>query len=104
MTQPPSAGDAPRPHGEPAEPQLPAVSAKPAEVIKRTDGTQFAAAPAAADLEALEHRLEARIAAIARREFRDPNAGLPDDEVLDRLNTRHPEVNFPERLMRRLEN
>lgn len=47
--------------------------------------------------------LESRMLKIIRRETGDPYAGLPADDVLMRLDSRFPEVHFPERMMDRLE-
>ncbi|MDQ1699957.1 MAG: hypothetical protein QOG34_1820 [Frankiaceae bacterium] len=47
--------------------------------------------------------LESRILHQIRRETGDPYAGLPADDVLMRLHQQFPEVQFPERMMRRLE-
>lgn len=47
--------------------------------------------------------LEARMMQVVRHETRDPYAGLPADDVLDRLDKLFPDVGYPERMMRRLE-
>jgi hypothetical protein len=51
----------------------------------------------------LERRMEHRITTVMRQESGDSYAGLPADHVLVNLNNEFPDVNFPERMMSRLE-
>lgn len=51
----------------------------------------------------LESRIERRVVNIIRQESGDSYAGLPADHVLLNLHQQFPDVNFPERMMVRLE-
>lgn len=51
----------------------------------------------------IERRFERRITSIIRQESGDSYAGLPADHVLVNLDKAFPHVNFPERMMARLE-
>lgn len=79
---------------------------KPAPSLDVPDAEPHEGDAASTEAE-LEHRIavmvESRVLSIIRRETGDPYAGLPADDVLARLDTRFPDVKFPERMMSRLE-
>lgn len=87
------------------EAKAPVVSADVRAPARMPASDRDAARPSGlgAEDQKLAIYLESRITSIVRRESRDPYAGLPADDVLDRLDRRFPDVNYPERMMRRLE-
>lgn len=84
-----TSGDQRLPNGRRADGELPPPRVKDVELDPRD--------------QKLAVYLEHRMLSIIRRETRDPYGGLPADDVLDRLDRRFPNVNFPERMMARLE-